>query len=167
MTWPFVVRKALQQTSLEAAVECVLDAPLAGGHNYLFFDRSGRGVNVEAMPTARRLIELGSDPLVHTNHCLLPETQAVEAPRPVDLVASSASRLKDASRLLSERPVTDTTLMALTRDKASICRHPEPPDNYQTCGAVIMRPRSGEMWACWGVPSEAEYERFELEVVSA
>lgn len=167
VTWPFVVRKVLQQTNLEAAVDCVMNVPLAGGHNYLLFDRRGRGFNVEAMPTARRVTELGAEPLVHTNHCLFPETQAVEAFRPPELAFSSATRLEDAARLLRERPVTEKTLMALTRDEDSICRHPTPTDTYQTCGAVIMRPRNGQMWACWGVPSESEYQRFELEGASA
>lgn len=167
VTWPFVVRKALQQTSLDAAVACVLEAELAGGHNYLLFDRHGRGANIEAMPSARHTSELGELPFVHTNHCLAPSTRAVEAPRPDHLRVSSNDRLEDASRLLAEQPVTESTLETLTRDESSICRQPTPLDDYQTCGAAIMRPGSGDMWACWGIPSENGYEHFRLEGVPA
>lgn len=162
VTWPFVVRKALQQTDLDGALSCVLDADLAGGHNYLVFDRHGRGVNVEAMPGVRHVTEVKGEPLIHTNHCLVDETRAAEADRPDDLQESSDMRLRDATRLLQKRPVNEEALMTLTRDEAWICRQSHPPYDYQTCGAAIMRPRTGDMWACWGVPSENEYEHFGL-----
>ena len=70
VTWPFVVRKALQQTDIEAALACVVDADLAGAHNYLLLDRHGRGYNVEAMPDCRAVTKLEDSLLAHTNHCL-------------------------------------------------------------------------------------------------
>jgi isopenicillin-N N-acyltransferase-like protein len=51
VTWPFVVRKALQQTEIDAALACITEAKLAGAHNYMIFDAHGRGYNVEAMST--------------------------------------------------------------------------------------------------------------------
>src|SRR3970040_2249861 len=50
VTWPFVVRKVLEQATLDAAIDCVVDADLAGGHNYLLIGPDGSGVNIEAMP---------------------------------------------------------------------------------------------------------------------
>lgn len=166
VTWPFVVRKALRQTSFDDAVRCVLDARLAGGHNFLVFDRTGRGVSIEAMPTVRYLSELGGDVVTHTNHCLVAATQAVEGARPAALQTSSVDRLIHAPELLGDRPVTFEALVALTRDERSICRHPEPPFDYESCGAAIMRPATGDFWACWGVPSENEYEHFALSQLS-
>ncbi len=162
VTWPLVVRKALRQTSFEAAVAAVTDADLAGGHNFLIFDRSGRGVSIEAMPTATHVVALDHGPVIHTNHCLVPATKAVEGARPADLQLNSERRLDHAYDLMDVAPVTVEHLMALTRDERAICRHPEPPYDYESCGAAIMRPGTGEMWACWGVPSENEYERFEI-----
>ncbi len=162
VTWPFVVRKALRQTSFDDAVRCVLDARLAGGHNFLIFSAEGRGVSIEAMPTVTYIEELDTEPLAHTNHCLVAATQAVEGERPEALQTSSVDRLLHAPELLAERPVTAETLMALTRDERCICRHPEPPFDYESCGAAIMRPATGDFWACWGVPSENEYERFHV-----
>lgn len=166
VTWPFVVRKALQQSDFDAAVACITDAPLSGGHNFLVFDREGNGVSIEAMPTVTHVERLDG-PLVHTNHCLSPKTLAVEAPRPADLDTGSRLRLDHARTLLETDTVGLEQLIALTRDERSICRHPVPPYSYESCGAAIMRPRTGEFWACWGVPSENEYERFEIARIEA
>ena len=81
--------------------------------------------------------------------------------------AERMRRLLDAHELLAERPVTVDALMALTRDERSICRHPEPPFDYESCGAAIMRPATGDFWACWGVPSENDYEHCSLGRVGA
>lgn len=162
VTWPFVVRRVLEQTDIDTALKCIIDADLAGGHSFLLFDALGHGYAVEAMPTVRHTFELGSDPLVHTNHCLVPSTRAVEGPRPLELQASSTDRLGLALSLLDHDTVTVDDLMALTRDTRSICRHPEPPFDYESCGAAIMRPGTGDFWAVWGVPSENEYEHFSL-----
>lgn len=162
VTWPFVVRKALMQTTFDDAVRCVLDAQLAGGHNFLVLDRDGRGVSIEATSTVTHIVELDDVPVIHTNHCLVPQTQAVEGFRPAGLQMSSDDRLVQAAELLGARPVTVEALMALTRDERSICRRPEPPFNYETSGAVIMRPATGDFWACWGIPADNEYELHRL-----
>ncbi len=160
VTWPFVVRKVLQQTDLEAAVECVIKAELAGAHNYLLMDGSGKGYNIEAMPTHRAVTRLGEDPFVHTNHCLDPKARETEAARPPDLIASSEARLAKASELMKARPVVVEDLMALTREPSAICRWSSPPHHNESSGAAIMRPATGELWACWGVPAENDFESF-------
>lgn len=162
VTWPFVVRKALQQTTLEAALQCITEAPLAGAHNYLIMDKAGRGYNIEAMSTRHHITPLAADPLVHTNHCLINSNQQVERERPADSLASSQNRLRRADDLLSQRPITPEMLMALTRDSEAICVKSKPPMHVETCGGAIMRPATGEFWAVQGLPSENEYERFVL-----
>jgi isopenicillin-N N-acyltransferase-like protein len=163
VTWPFIVRKVLQQTDFDLAVKAVLEADLAGGHNFLLFDISGRGVNIEAMPSHQELTELEARPLVHANHCLFEATRRHEAERPAVLVASSEARMRDAAAWLERPPITERELMAMTRDPNSICRRPEPPFDYETCGAVIMRPGRGDLWAVWGLPAENEYEHFRFD----
>ena len=39
VTWPFVVRKILQQEDLDAALDCLIGAKLAGAHNYMLMDK--------------------------------------------------------------------------------------------------------------------------------
>lgn len=160
VTWPFVVRKALAQTTIDDALACVTEAELAGGHNFLLLDRDGRGYDVEAMPTATHVIELGDEPVVHTNHCLAEVTQAVEGPRAPARVVSTEHRYSRAVELLGKRPIDEQALMDLTRDEEAICERPEPPYDVMSCGATVMRPRTGDLWAVWGLPVENEYEHF-------
>jgi isopenicillin-N N-acyltransferase-like protein len=163
VTWPFVVRKALQQTDIEAALACVVEADLAGAHNYLLLDRHGRGYNVEAMPGCRIVTKLEDAPLAHTNHCLDADALREQAERPPALLASSQRRLQRADELLGgSDPITIEQLMALTRDPVAICQGSKPPFHIESSGAAIMRPASGELWAVWGLPSENEYEVFQF-----
>ncbi len=159
VTWPFVVRRMLRQASAEDAVRCVLDAPLAGGHDYLVLDASGRGANVEAMPTRSAVTWLAGDVLAHTNHVLDPQAKAVEAVRPAALQASSIERLDRAVSRTRTGTLGLAELVALIRDPV-ICRASEPPFHMETSGAVILRPRTRELWAVWRSPAEHAYERF-------
>ena len=164
VTWPFVVRKALAATTFDAAIAAILDAPLAGGHNFLVLDRHGRGASIEATASVRHVDALDRDALVHTNHFLVPSTQAVEAVRPAELDRSSKARLDHAEAALDhEGPYTVDEMMELLRDEGSICRRPAPPFDYESSGAMIMRPGTGDLWACWGVPSDNDFEHFSLD----
>lgn len=163
VTWPFVVRKALRERTFDAALEAITNARLAGGHNFLLFDRLGQGASIEATPTRTVVEDLDTTALVHTNHCLFPQTQPIEGYRPPDLVDSSQQRILDATAMLKdETEHSAESLMALLRDENSICRRPEPPHQYESSGAVIMRPGTLDLWACWGIPSENEFEHFSL-----
>jgi isopenicillin-N N-acyltransferase-like protein len=164
VTWPFVVRKALRQTRLDAALACITDAELAGAHNYLLFDRAGRGYNVEAMPQGCRVERLAEEPLYHTNHCIDPEARRHEAERAPALIESSQARLRRAHELLDpQRAITPEILFEWTRDPRAICQRPKPPFHIESSGAVVMRPASGDLWAVWGLPSDNEYEHFRLD----
>ncbi len=163
VTWPFVVRKVLAQTNLDEALACITSAPLAGGHNYLLTDASGRGYNVEAMSTRYHVEEIRAGSRVHTNHCLISQNVEVERARLPRSRASSETRLSQAEELLSRGQITLADLLALTRDHSAvngICVHPEEPFFVESCGAAIMRPATQEFWAVWGRPCENEYERF-------
>lgn len=160
--WNFVVRKILQQRSLEDALDCLRTARLAGGHNYLLMDRSGQGYNVEAMPTYLHIERLDQQALIHTNHCLLPQNQRLERERLPESLASSHNRLRRAGELLAQPDITPEMLMEITRDPEAICVRAKPPMHVESCGAAIMRPASNEFWAVWGLPTENDYEHFVL-----
>lgn len=161
VVWPFVVRKILQQDNLDDALACLTEAPLAGAHNYLLFDATGAGYNVEAMSSHCVVTPLASEPLLHTNHCLFPETEALSQPRLPESQSDSEERLHMAETLLRERPLTINHLQNLTRQEP-ICATAETPYFVESCGAAIMRPKTGEFWAVWGRPAENEYERFTI-----
>jgi isopenicillin-N N-acyltransferase-like protein len=158
--WPFVVRKALQQPTVEAALACITGAKLAGAHNYLLLGPRGEGFVIEAMPTAHHVTPLAGVPLAHTNHCLAPRTRALSQERLPAAQQSSEARLADAHRLLAERPITVEALMGLTRDEQHICYDPDPETHVSTCGAVVMRPKTGDFWAVRGKPSATPYRHY-------
>lgn len=162
VTWPFVVRKALAQTTLDEAIAAIAAAPLCGGHAYHLLDADGRGAMIEATSTTYAIWRLDADVLAHTNHALDPAVQAVEGARAPELVRSSHDRL-DRARALTAGRLTRDALAALTADPV-ICRRPEPPFDFETSGAVITDPSSRTLWAVWGRPSEGVYERFEVGV---
>ena len=160
VTWNFVVRKALEQTNVNDALECITDAKLAGAHNYLLMDKSGKGFNVEAMPSRTHITALSDTPLVHTNHCLVEETLAVQRERKISSQESSEERLEQGTTLLEKDNLTEKDLQEVTRDPAAICVRATPPRFVETCGAAVMRPATGDFWAVWGLPNENEYEHF-------
>ena len=154
VTWPFVVREVLGRTDFDAAVDAVVSADVAGGHNFLVLGPDGRGVNVEAMPGHKEITTVTGSPFVHTNHCLAPGAVAEEAPRLQEAVESSDIRLKLATELARD-------LEALFAEP-DISRHASNPEETATCGAVIMEPERRSRRAVWGVPGSVPWETLTL-----
>ncbi len=157
VAWTSVVRGMLKTSTADEALRVLLDADLAGAHNYLIFDRSGVGYNVEAMPSVRPVTELDGGPLGHTNHTIDPRSTSVQADRDAGLLGSSVARLDRAAELLADGPIDADRLMAMTRDPAAICQVAVDPYRIESSGAAIMRPATGDFWACWGPPADNEY----------
>ena len=153
----FSTTGCLGQLGMNEAGVVVLGADLAGAHSYLLFDADGSGYMVEGMPTARPWLGLDGEALVHTNHTIWDEATAVQAPRPADLAANSARRLERAVGLLDRDGITADDCMAITRDPDSICRESDDTHHIESSGAVVMRPRTRDFWAVWGVPRHNDY----------
>jgi isopenicillin-N N-acyltransferase-like protein len=154
VTWNFVVRKVLEQTDFDQAVGCVLDAELAGGHNYMLIGPDGSGVNIEAMPSSVRVTPVSDQTFVHTNHCLDLETMAEEGSRSYEHQENSVVRLEAAMRSAND-------LVGFFADPA-IARRAASPRETATCGAVVMRPASRRLESVWGVPGDEPWETFQL-----
>lgn len=162
VAWTSVVRGMLKTTTADEALQVLLDADLAGAHNFLIFDEHGVGYNVEAMPSARPVEKLVDHPIVHTNHAVDPLALAVHAEKHPIQQDSSTRRLERGRELLADGVVDVDRLMAMTRDEEAICQVSIEPFHVESSGAAIMRPRGREFWACWGRPAENEYERIAL-----
>ncbi len=158
VTWPTVVRDGLRRDDADGARDVVLGADLAGAHNYLVFDATGRGYDIEAMPSARPVFELGDDALVHTNHTTTPATDVLEAPRDEQLQRSSRRRMEVARDHLDRDGLTPEDLMGLTREPEAVCQVASPPYHVESSGAAVMRPRTGDFWACWGLPTHNDFQ---------
>jgi isopenicillin-N N-acyltransferase-like protein len=162
VAWTSVVRGMLKASTAREALDVLLAAELAGGHNFLVFDRHGDGYNVEAMPSVRPVTQLGDEPIVHTNHALDPAAAAVHAPKEPGLMASSQARLDTATELLADGPIDTDRLIALTREPEAICQLATPPYHIESSGAAVMRPRTGDFWACWGPPAHNDFEHVQV-----
>jgi hypothetical protein len=155
------------QDNLEDALACICDAPLMGGHNYLLMDGEGRGYNVEAMATKQIITPLEAGALAHANACLHPDTQAVQRPLSDELIEDSHARVNRARGHLQQKSdLTVHDMIALQRNRDdggySVCSMAEAPFFSETCAAVVMKPATRELWACWGLPNQGEYEHFQL-----
>ena len=165
VTWPFVVRKMLAQTDLNAAMAVLESADLAGAHNYLVMGPDGRGYNVEAVPNLRSVTPLETT-IVHTNHCQESALVSLERKRTALAQESTVARLDQARAFLGDRSgkITVKTLMELTRlrrgEGFSVCQTPVAGYDVESSGACVMSPGTGEMWAVWGLRSENAYQRF-------
>lgn len=154
VTWPFVVRKVLEQDNLEDAVEVVTSADLAGGHNFMVMGPEGRGVNIEAMPHHQRVTTVEKEPFVHANHCLDETTSREHGYREPEHVANSVLRL-DIGR-------TNCADAEVFFKDPEISRHADDVHDVATCGAVIIEPARRRMRAVWGVPGDHAWETFQL-----
>ncbi len=47
--------------------------------------------------------------------------------------------------------------MAVTRDDQAVCQVSTEPFHLESSGAAIMRPRTRDFWAVWGLPSHNDY----------
>jgi isopenicillin-N N-acyltransferase-like protein len=154
VTWPFVVRKVLEQTDLDAAIDAVTDADLAGGHNYLVIGPDGSGANIEAMPGTMEVTRVTEVPFVHTNHCLDEGTRLEEGERTPEHVAGSDERLERGTELSQD-------LDRFFSDQA-IARRARSPGDVATCGAVVIRPKEKKLDSVWGIPGDSPWESFRL-----
>lgn len=153
VTWPTVVRQALMQSDFESAVDAVVGADLAGGHNFMVMGPGGKAANIEAMPANKR-VTMVDEPYVHTNHCVDPLTAAEEGERLAEYVENSNIRLDVGTKLAHD--------LEAFFEEPLISRRVETAHDVGTCGAVIMEPPAGRMRAVWGVPGDHPWETFQL-----
>ncbi len=163
VTWPSVVRSMLRTSTADEALEVLLGADLAGAHNFLVLDAQGVGYNIEAMPSVRPVERLGDIPIVHTNHAIDPQAQAVQAEKHPIQLDSSVRRLERARELLADGEIDADRLKDMTRDDEAICQVSIEPFHVESSGATIMRPSTHDFWACWGRPAENDYQLVTLQ----
>jgi len=151
-----IIHRALACRDLDAAVAAIADAPRAGAHFYYVADRRGRAALVECSATAAHRHDLTHGVAVHANHCLVPETQAIEGNVPSP---SSCARQLRMSALAEAGLLGLADLEAAFADTANgpdaICR--DDIDGLNTNGAVVMAPESGIIRVCHGVPSRGRW----------
>ncbi len=164
-----VSRAVLAKRSPGEAIREVLVPRRAAGYNHLIVHESGEMYNVEV--SARRFAVLYSHDgyLVHTNHFLDANMQAIED-EPDELV-STRVRCFRAGRLLAQtQQHTLETIQSIQRDHInypnSICNHAEedmdPLDREKTVNAMIIDLTERAMHIAWGNPCANPYHTYYL-----
>ena len=158
VTWPYVVRRALEAPSVDAARRIVEEAPLSSGHNYLVCD-AARAFNIERTGTRCVTREL-QGPFAHTNH-YTEEALAGMAFKPPEPDGSTVVRLKRARELVRSAASPEELL----RDhqgapEKSICNHGE---KGRTCAASYVDFGAKTFRALVGRPCEGSFETYVVE----
>lgn len=153
-----MIHKALGQSSVEDAIDCVLDAPRVSGHFFYIAGPDGAASAIECTGRLAHRRDLHAGVYVHCNHCLIPENAALEGQDPSDSSMFRTTRLQD----LFERNAPNNDLDAAKRFLAdtegglnAICR--DDTQGVSSNGAVVMVPARGEIHGCHGLPSTAPW----------
>jgi isopenicillin-N N-acyltransferase-like protein len=160
-----LLRAVLGAADVDAAVRLVQSVPVGASSNLLCADRGGSAADLELTPAAQAVLRPRGGLLIHTNHCLAPET-APEA-SPIDTMPSSAPRYGRAEALL--RPLAGRigreTLVALLSDESdaldAICRRPDPllpaPARVETVAAVLIDLATSTLYVAPGIPADVPF----------
>lgn len=163
-------RAVLAARTPAGAIRQMLAAQRAAGYNHLLAHESGEVYNIEV--SARRFAVLYAHEgyVVHTNHFLDPQMQAVES-EPDELI-STRVRYFRALRLVRATQRHDLeSIKVILRDHVnyqdSICNHAvddqRPLDREKTITSLIMDLTTRTLYAAWGNPCESEYFAYQLD----
>lgn len=166
VVWPAVVRRALHQSSAQAAREVIAASPIGSGHHYFVADRRA-AFGIEASGTRRKQVFAGGAAYCHTNHCLDGD---VAARSKVPQASTTHDRMTWLETSLGRAPLADLTdaWRRLGSDEGwprSVCTNmatPESPHGAATCGAIAMNLDTGELWAQQGFIHNVAAERWQL-----
>jgi isopenicillin-N N-acyltransferase-like protein len=166
VVWPAMVRRALHQTTAEAARDTIATSPIGSGHHYIVVDRK-TAYALEASGTRRKRVFAGGTSYVHTNHALDSE---IEARSNVPATSTTFERMRWLEGDLARSPLTDlddawARLGSEDGWPRSVCTNmatPEAPHGVATCGAIAMNVDTGELHAQQGFIHNVAPERWKL-----
>jgi isopenicillin-N N-acyltransferase like protein len=151
VVWPAMVRRALHQTSAEAAYEVIRTSPIGSGHHYLVAGRDG-AFALESSGTRRKQVFGGGASYCHTNHCLDGDIAARSKVPATSTTYDRMKRLEAAPRIgsLAEAWVLLGSDYGWPKSICTNMATPESPHGAATCGAIAMNLTTGEVWAQQG-----------------
>jgi isopenicillin-N N-acyltransferase-like protein len=151
------------------AIRMMLVPQRAAGYNHLLVHESGELYNVEVSARHFAILYGEEGYLLHTNHYLDFNMQAVED-EPDELIGTRVRYFR-AKRLLKKIGLHSVeTLQTIQRDHMnypnSICNHSiediDPLDREKTVNALIMDLTAKVMYLCWGNPCANQYTPYYL-----
>jgi hypothetical protein len=166
----FIVRKVLEQSSLDGAIEFIHQIKHASGQNYLIGDHE-EVVDFEC--SGNRVYEFtpyeGASRVYHTNHPIVNDDRISSAEIASKLASSGLSQerfdfleaaLKDSTKRVTE----EIARSILCSHDAPICRHNNHDSNgFCTNSSVIMRlSRKPELHLALQPPCSSQYNAFRV-----
>lgn len=166
VVWSAVVRRALHQTTAQAARDVVATSPIGSGRHYFVADRR-QAFAIEASGTRRKQLFAGGASYCHTNHCLDGEVAARSA---IPAASTTLDRMRWLEASLARERVADLAdawrrLGSEDGWPRSVCTNmstAEAPHGSATCGAIAMNLDTGELWAQQGFIHNVAAERWHL-----
>ncbi|MDX6366157.1 MAG: isopenicillin-N N-acyltransferase like protein [Nocardioidaceae bacterium] len=165
-----MLRGLLDCSTTGEALALLEQTTRASSANYLLADSSGAVVDVEAQPGGQSalhpLLRDDSGVLLHTNHFVSPEFDAVDY---ADLVISSTrTRLHRVTELVEsaddvgDLAVFEEALADHACEPDSVCRHPDlslpPPEQSMTVASVVVDLTERRIRLCEGPPCTTGFE---------
>lgn len=149
---------ALAQTSFEAAVQTVTEAPRMSGHYFYVGGPEGQFTGIET--TALRHAHLAPDAIgvfAHANHYVTPDMIGhVSQDSPSENSVTREARMWELLRGVAQREL-DSLWAVFPDHEAPLCRHTTEETGACTCAAVLMSPGERLIRMCKGNPCEAKY----------
>lgn len=165
-----LLRALLKRQGVAEAIQLASSVTHGGSSNVLCADRAGEAASLELSPRGVEIVRAEDGALCHTNHFLMPEGRAGEAPRAPTL--STEQRLERIQWLSREAtaPLGVGEVEAMLRDEndglMSICRHPDtslPHEaRIETVASIVMELAGGVMHVAADVPSKVAYQAIAL-----
>jgi len=165
-----VMMEALENySSVEAALEYLINVTHSGNGNILLLDASGDMAVIETGYTAIGIDRLEDGFLVSANHYVTPSMKQRWLPRgPEEVHGNSKARYDRAIQALSENNGKvdldwATQFMSSHGDSlAAICRHPEIGPRSVTIASTIYLPRQRQLYLANGMPCQVPYQMYSL-----
>ncbi|MEP7284481.1 MAG: C45 family peptidase [Chloroflexota bacterium] len=165
-----LLRAMLGKSTLAEATALATSVQPGASSNLLCADTNGEAISIEITPAGSGIINPKVGLLIHTNHCISPETCPVASP----LMPSSSSepRYNRAQQMLTPQigSISRDDVIAVLRDESegllSICRHPDlsvPVEaQIETVAAVVMDLAAHTMYVAPDIPSQVEFSPVSL-----
>ena len=140
------------------------------GFNLMLADRSGDLACVEVVPGAQGVGRPEGDSIIHTNHCLYPETEDVTLDEKTlaeygypGLARNSESRYLTLEAIVPRAPRTLAGMKALLRDRSPLGAISQSGEQgMHTVYAVIVAPTKGKLWGAEGFPPEVPFVEYRV-----
>ena len=151
------IHEALAQTTFEAAVRVVTDAPRMSGHFYYVGGPDGELMGIETTGEGHVTLTPNDAGLfAHANHYTDPGLAAYVSQG--ELTGDSPTREARMWELLQGTDALDAVSLAgiLSDHTAPLCRHEKPGTDVRTCSAAVICPQQRTIRMAKGYPCEEE-----------